>query len=326
MQAILLAGGHATRLWPITRHRPKPLLPLGSRTILDRLLDQVAPLADEVLVSTNAKFASAFEEAIEGVPGARLVVEKQASEAEKPGALGAIFQLTEELTPREDLLVVAGDNHYGFDLTDFIDQAGEHTAPTVAVKALPEREQARQFGVVELAEGSRIEAFHEKPEDPPSNLAATALYHYPAGWDELFQAYEKAAKASANPEEMFDAPGRILEWAVDQGRPVHAWPFEDPWYDIGTAEGYLEALAEVVGPRFVEGELEECTEGPGVYVFGDARAYRSRLERTVLLPGARVEDAELTGCIVDNDAHVRSLALEGSLVGEHDELNGPGER
>lgn len=323
MQAILLAGGHATRLWPITRHRPKPLLPLGDRSILDRLLDQVVPLADDVIISTNALFADAFEAAIEGVPNARLVVEEQASEAEKPGALGALFQVVEELSPQEELLVVGGDNHYGFDLSRFVDAASEHEGPTVAVKALPERKQARSFGVVELAEANRIEAFHEKPDEPPSNLAATALYHYPAGWDALFSDYEKAARAAANSSEMFDAPGRILEWAVQQGRPVYAWAFEDAWYDIGTAEGYLEALGEVVGPRFVEGELEDCTEGPGVYVFGDARAHRSQLEQVVLLPGAVVEDAQLSRCIVDSEAHVEHVSLASSLVGAHDQLRGP---
>lgn len=322
MQTILLAGGHATRLWPITRHRPKPLLPLGERTILDLLLDQVVPFSDDVVVSTNELFADAFAGAIEGSPRTRLVVEEQASEAEKPGALGALFQVVEELDPSEELLVVGGDNHYGFRLERFVEEARANDGPTVAVKALEDRADARSFGVVEPGEGTRIHAFHEKPEDPPSNLAATALYHYPAGWDRLFDDYEAAARKAPNTAELFDAPGQILEWAVQQDRPVHAWPFEDAWHDIGTAGGYLEALGEVVGPRFVEGELEDCSEGPGVYVFGDARAHRSQLEQVVLLPGAVVEDADLTRCIVDDHAHIRNLALADSLVGSHDTLVG----
>lgn len=325
MKAILLAGGHATRLWPITRHRPKPLLPLGDATILDQLIDQVTPIADEVIVSTNEKFASAFDDAIEGVSSARLVVEEQASESEKPGALGALFQIVDDLSPSDDLLVAAGDNHYGFAMERFVEAAQANDGPTVAVKNLADREQAKSFGVTELAEGTRIQAFHEKPDDPPSTLAATALYHYPAGWDKLFHDYETAAHEAPNTRELFDAPGRILEWAVQKDRPVHAWPFEDAWYDIGTASGYLEALGEVVGPRYVEGELTDCTEGPGVYVFGDARAHRSKLEQTVLLPGANVEDADLTRCIVDSDAHVSSVSLEDSLVGPFDQLTGPSE-
>lgn len=290
---------------------------------MDRLLDQLEPACSEVLVSTNAKFEEPFERALEGRERTRLVVEGQASEAEKPGALGAILQLTEQLNGEGPLVVAGGDNHYGFELTRFLEAAEANDGPTVAVKELEDASMASQFGIVEQVQGSsRVERFHEKPEDPPSTLAATALYYYPDGWRELFDAYEAAARASANPRAMLDAPGRILEWAVSQGRSVHAWPFKEAWYDIGTAEGYLEALQGVVGPRFVQGELTDCEEGSGVYVFGDAQARGSRLENTVLLPGAVVENAELTNCIVDGQAHVRNVALGGSLVGAHDQLTG----
>jgi len=322
VNAIVLAGGHATRLWPITRDRPKPLLPLGERTILARLLDQLEPVADEIVVSTNQKFEAEFAQAIEDVPGARLAIEEQASEAEKPGALGALFQVVDELPADEDVLVVGGDNHYGFQLKRFVGQARENEGPTVATKKLASREEARSFGVVELGDATEVQAFHEKPEEPPSQLAATALYYYPAGWDELFAAYERAAENSPNTEEMYDAPGMILDWAVGQGRTVHAWDFEDAWFDIGTAQGYLDALETVVGDRYVEGELEDCELENGVYVFGDARARGSELERVVLLPGAEVVDAELEDCIVDNHARVEGVDLEDSRVGAYDEIHG----
>jgi glucose-1-phosphate thymidylyltransferase len=321
VRAIVLAGGHATRLWPITRHRPKPLLPLGEATILDRLLDQVEPLADEVLVSTNALFEADFAEVLRGRE-ARQVVEDQTRESEKPGALGALFQLADEVPGDEELLVIAGDNHYGFDLAEFVEDATGHAGPTVACKKLASREAARSFGVVETDADGRARAFHEKPEEPPSRLAATALYHYPDGWGELFETYSVAARKADDTRERFDAPGHILEWAVGQGYDVRAWEFQASWFDIGTPDGYLDALREVVGPRFVEGELVDCSEGAGVYAFGDARAHRSTLENAILLPGARVENADLSRCIVDSNARVEDLALEGSLVGAHDRLAG----
>jgi glucose-1-phosphate thymidylyltransferase len=322
VKAIVLAGGHATRLWPITRDRPKPLLPLGDRTILARLLDQLAPVADEIVVSTNEKFEAEFAQAIEDVPAARLEIEKQASEAEKPGALGALFQVVDGLSADEDVLVVGGDNHYGFPLKSFVAEARDRDAPTVATKKLPSREEARAFGVVELARDTEIQAFHEKPDEPPSTLAATALYYYPAGWDKLFADYKTVAENSDDPEEMFDAPGRILEWAVEDGRPVHAWSFEEDWFDIGTAQGYLDALEQVVGDRYVEGDLTGCDVEGGVYVFGDARARDSELERVVLLPGAEVVDAELEDTIVDNHAYVEDVEFQGSRVGAYDEIRG----
>ncbi len=322
MNVVVLAGGHATRLWPITRHRPKPLLPLGDQTILNRLLEDVVKLGDEVIVSTNELFEQEFQDAIADVPQTRLFVEGQSSEEEKPGALGALFEVADELDPSSPLLVVAGDNYYGFEMSRFAKEAGTLDGPSVAVKKLDRREDASQFGVVELEEGSRIRTFHEKPEDPPSNLAATALYHYPDGWDRLFDAYDAHARKAMNKDELFDEPGRILEWAVTEGTPVHAWSFEDHWFDIGTPEGYLNALEGVLGDRHVDGRLEDCDVQNGVYVFGDAQAVSSRLERTVLLPGARVEDATLSGCIVDSHANVQGVELQGSLIGDHDRIHG----
>lgn len=297
---------------------------MGDTTILHRILDVAGSIADDVIISTNQLFEDEFQEAIQGVAGTRLFVEAQASEAEKPGALGALFQAMETLDPNEDLLVIAGDNLYGFDMAEFGKQVKGRDAPTVAVKALERREDARSFGVVELKEGTRIDAFHEKPSNPPSNLAATALYHYPSGWDELFDAYDAAARQAEDPDTMFDEPGRILEWAVNKGETVHAWAFEEDWFDIGTPQGYLDALTSVVGDRYVAGSLEDCEEHGGVFVFGDARAETSSLEQTVLLPGARVKDAKLSKCIVDSDAEVSGVELKGSLVGAHDRLYAPG--
>lgn len=322
MRAILLAGGHATRLWPITRNRAKPLLPIGEVTLIERLLDQLAPVCSQVLVSTNALFADQFAPVVRDRDGAELAIEEQTSEEEKPGALGALIQLTDDLDDDEPLMVVAGDNYYGFDLASFAKAAGDNDGPTVAVKDLEDDTLASQFGIVDLADGTRIEAFHEKPDDPPTTLAATALYHYPAGWQDLFDRYKKAAQASEDPREMFDAPGRILEWAVAQGKPVHAWAFEEPWHDIGTPTGYLDALAGIQGGRYIEGTVDGCQLGDNVYVFRGASAVDSTLEDTILLPEAAVEGSKLTRCIVDSQAVIKDLELTGSIVGPNDVLQG----
>lgn len=320
MRAIILAGGHATRLWPITRNRAKPLLPIGDVTLIERLLDQLAPVSSRVLVSTNALFADQFAPVVRGREGVELAVEEQTSEDEKPGALGALIQLIDDLDDDEPLMVVAGDNYYGFDLASFAKAAGENDGPTVAVKDLEDDTLASQFGIVDLDAGTRIGAFHEKPEDPPTTLAATALYHYPTGWRSLFDHYEKAAQASEDPGKMFDAPGRILEWAVAQGRPVHAWAFDEAWHDIGTPIGYLEALRGIQGDRYVAGTVDGCELGDNVYVFQGASATGSTLEDTILLPEAVVEGSNLTRCIVDAQARVRGLTLTGSIVGPYDLL------
>ena len=63
MKAVVLAGGYATRLWPITRHRPKMFLPIGDGTVIDTIFEELEAddRVDEVFVSTNEYFADEFE-------------------------------------------------------------------------------------------------------------------------------------------------------------------------------------------------------------------------------------------------------------------------
>jgi len=94
MDAIGLAGGYATRLWPITRNRPKMFLPIGPQTIIDSVLDQLETEAriDEVYVSTNARFADDFRDhlAKHDYKKPQLSIEDTSGEDEKFGVVGAL--------------------------------------------------------------------------------------------------------------------------------------------------------------------------------------------------------------------------------------------
>jgi len=141
MEAVVLAGGYATRLWPLTRHRPKMLLPVGERTVIDRVLEQLE--ADDrietVYVSTNERFAEAFEThlADTGFEKPRLSVEETLDEGEKPGVVGALAQLVDRESVDGDLLVIAGDNLMSIDLSTVLDSLPHgreaHSRPTMSV-------------------------------------------------------------------------------------------------------------------------------------------------------------------------------------------------
>ena len=123
MKAVVLAGGFATRLWPITRHRPKMLLPIGDATVIDRVFAELEADSriDEVFVSTNAAFADEFETYLADSEFTKptLSVEETTEEDEKFGVVGALAQLVDREGIDDDLVVVAGDNLIGFDLAEF---------------------------------------------------------------------------------------------------------------------------------------------------------------------------------------------------------------
>jgi glucose-1-phosphate thymidylyltransferase len=234
VKAVILAAGYATRLYPLTLDKPKHLLEVGGRPILDLLLDRL-PLeeVDRVYVVTNAKFAPRFREWAESHPaGIEVIDDGTTSEDDRLGAIGDL-QLAISTGIDDDLLVAAGDSLFSERLDGFVRFARERGAPTIAAYDVGDLEEIRRLSALEVDEGSRVVSFQEKPDRPTSTLAGIALYFLPRSTLPLVAEYLDEGN---NP----DQPGRLLEWL--QGRmDVYAWPVPGRWFDIGTPETLAEA-------------------------------------------------------------------------------------
>src|SRR3989338_3439328 len=146
--AILLAAGYATRLYPLTKDRPKALLPLGSGVILDAVLQSIADGTDTAQTRLGA---------IRDLELART----------RGGAVG-------------DLLVLGTDNLFGWPMRRFLDPAqARRPDPSIGIWELPEGADASQFGIVTCDRGTtKISAFVEKSKTPPSRQVALCLYYF----------------------------------------------------------------------------------------------------------------------------------------------------
>ncbi|MFW6153369.1 MAG: nucleotidyltransferase family protein, partial [Halobacteriota archaeon] len=229
MEAVVLAGGYATRLWPITRHRPKMLLPLAEGTVIDRILGalEAEPRVDDVYISTNRRFETTFREFLDERAYAKplLSVEETVEENEKMGVVGAIAQLIDREDIDDDLFVVGGDNLFSFDLPTFLTFFDEHRAPCLAAYDVGSREEARAYGLVSL-DGDRVVDFQEKPDEPESTLVSIACYAFPSSVVPSFKQY---LRRDNNPDE----PGWFIQWLYER-EPVYAFDFDGTWFDIGT--------------------------------------------------------------------------------------------
>ena len=317
MKAVVLAGGFATRLWPITRHRPKMLLPIGDATVIDRVFAELEADSriDEVFVSTNAAFADEFETYLADSEFTKptLSVEETTEENEKFGVVGALAQLVDREGIDDDLVVVAGDNLIGFDLAEFVDAFETNNAPTLAAYDVETREKATAYGVIDTEAGQVVD-FEEKPDDPPSTLVSIACYAFPR---ESLRFEEYLADGN-NPDE----PGWFVQWLVDRDE-VYAFPFEAAWFDIGTPESYLEAVAWALdGDALVadDATVVDSDLGANVHVMSGARVVDSTLRNTVVFPNATVLDCEIHDSIVDEESRVEDVDLAGALLGAHSQL------
>lgn len=322
VDAVVLAGGYATRLWPITRHRPKMFLPIGESVVIDRVLDELEAddRVDDVYVSTNERFADDFREhlATSAFEKPVLSVEESSAEGEKLGVIGALSQLVDREGIDDDLLVVAGDNVFDFPLSEFIDFFEARGAPSIAAHDVGSEERAKSYGVVELDDG-RVVGFQEKPDRPESTLVSIACYGFPSG---ALSRIDEYLADDNNPDE----PGWLIQWLHSRDR-VWAYPFDDAWFDIGTPENYLDAVAWALDGDTIVGDeatLEGTTLGENVHVMDDATVDDAHLERCVVFPGATVVDCDLRGSIVDEGTRVDSLDLNGALIGAHSRIENGG--
>jgi glucose-1-phosphate thymidylyltransferase len=236
----VLAAGYATRLRPLTDSIPKMLLPLAGRPMLDYLLDRLEAVEeiDGIHVVTNARFAADFGGWASQRSGPRPIVvwnDGTTSNEDRLGAVGDMrFVIEEAGLQGEDVLVVAGDNLFDFDLSKFVAfWRSKDDGSAICVHDVGDLELAKQYAVVELDEDDRVIYLEEKPERPASALAAIAIYLYRA--EDLARVEEYLAEGNSP-----DQPGRYVVWLYPRV-PVYGYRFEGGWMDIGDPQQLLEA-------------------------------------------------------------------------------------
>jgi glucose-1-phosphate thymidylyltransferase len=241
MKVIILAAGYATRLYPLTLTRPKPLLPVAGKPMIDYVLDNLAPIGgiDRVYVVTNAKFASHFQAWADDYRASKakldftIVNDGSTDDSNKLGAIGDIHFVLKSQHVEDDIIVVGGDNLFSEKLSDFGRLCREKQAPVLAVYDVGDLEQIKKFNAITLDASGRITFFEEKPKQPTSTLTGIALYYYPKKTLPLIKQYIAEGN---NP----DQPGRLVQWLYPRV-PVYTWRVPGRWYDIGSKETLEEA-------------------------------------------------------------------------------------
>lgn len=240
MKSILLAAGYGTRLYPLTLNTPKPLLRVGSKPIVEHLLEKVWPLeeVEEVYVVTNARFAAAFQEWAEGRSFPKplhILNDGTTTNETRLGAIGdAAFVVRQAHWEGQDLLILAGDNLFTFGLEGFLDFFRQKQATVVGLYEFHDIERIKQYSAVEVDETGRILSYEEKPSAPRTNLVGIALYLLARKDVPLLLHYADMGDRER------DAPGYFIQWLC-QRTTVYGYRFEGLWLDVGTFQSLKEA-------------------------------------------------------------------------------------
>ena len=251
MKNIVIAAGYATRLGELTKNFPKPLLKIGEKSILGRMLEDIdsIPEIDEHIIVTNHKFAPIFEKWKDenevlgdgeksGISKPITIIDDGTSTNDT--RLGAVRDLQfaiEKANVNDDMLVVAADNLLFFSFKGFVDFAKQKGTPCIMCHKQPSKDKLQRTGVVVLDENYKVLNMEEKPQEPKSTWAVPPFYIYKKeNIDMIMHAIENGCG--------YDAPGNLAHYMVDNVE-MHAWPMagtgENLRFDIGSLDTYKEA-------------------------------------------------------------------------------------
>jgi len=337
-----MAGGHGTRLRPLTSNRPKPMISIANRPCMEHIVGLLVRHGFEECVVTLQFMPEEIQDYFGD--GSDWGIKMRYSIEDAPAGTAGSVKMAEELLEGERILVISGDALTDCDLQRLI---GFHEEKgSEATMVLKSVENPLDFGIVITEEDGRISRFLEKPAwgQVFSDTVNTGIY-----------LLEPSVLAEIPPEGEYDFSKELFPKLLDAGRPLYGYVTEDYWEDIGTFEQYMKAQRDVLdglvqgvrppGTRLRDnvwvGERaqvdDEEIEGPAVIgenvrvdggawigphcVVGDnvVVASGARLERSVVADNTYVgEGAELVDTLVGRNSYIQARArlLERSALGD----------
>src|SRR3989344_4753976 len=189
MKCVILAAGYGTRLWhePELKDKAKTFLEIGGVPILRHILDRVVWVRglDEIYVITNDKFWKDFikwhsqccdKNVLYRGKIVRMINNGTKNNETRLGGVRDFVYALNIRGIRDDILVIASDNFFDFDLEKLVNFSNERKATAVALYDVKNLEEAKRFGVVSIDKKRKITAFEEKPKNPKSSLVSTGCY------------------------------------------------------------------------------------------------------------------------------------------------------
>ena len=338
MKGVVLAGGKATRLRPLTHTMTKHLIPLANKPIIYYSLESLAlaGITDVAVIvgCRHPDFPGSIDtgpeimEAIGG--GERWGLKVTYVPQDAPRGIAHAVGLTHDFVGRDPFVVFLGDNFLPSGIADFTREF-EQTKPNAMI-LLCRVPNPRDFGVAVL-DGERVVRLEEKPEHPPSDLALVGVYLFD---HHVWEAIDHLTPSRRGEYEITHA----IQALIDQGLTVRSHEVKGWWKDTGTLRDLLEAnrivldalvkanlgqvddRSQILGPVVIdEGALvtNSIIQGPAI-IGRKARVSDSLLGPYVSIHfDVEIEGSELANSIVLEESAIRRVPgrIRDSLIGKN---------
>ena len=235
MKAIVLHGGHGTRLRPLTHTGPKQLLPIANKPMSQYCIESIKETGiNEIAIIVGGTGSSKVREYYGS--GEKFGVSFTYIKQDKPKGIAHAIRLCKEFVNNEKFLVFLGDNIVQRSIADFTSNFKKSEFDATIL--LCEVDNPSRFGIAAI-ENNKITKILEKPKDPPSNLAVTGIYFLTPI---IFDVIDNLKPSGRNELEITDA----LDILLEKNHNISFEMITDYWKDTGTPEDILNANRQVL--------------------------------------------------------------------------------
>lgn len=307
MQAVILTAGKSTRTYPLTFTRPKALLKILNKPILEHSLDQLKGLVDEVILVVGYKADMIKEYFGSEFSGMKITYVEQGKQL---GTGHAVMQIKDHI--KDHFLVLMGDDIY---MREAIVNCLGHDC---AVHAEPVKDPSR-FGVFIVKDGF-VDGFVEKPKDFVSNLANTAMYHLDK---RIFDELASIKKTDRGEYELTDA---VLQFS--KKNKIRCVETKNLWISVGDLKAVLEANSILLEKSNKENDLRSSVENSKIFgssIGENCEIKDSVIKGSIIMDGTKIEKSVICNSIIGYNVKIKSgtKILEnniGAIIGDNCEL------
>lgn len=245
MKGVLLAGGLATRLRPLTWVTNKHLLPIYNKPMIFYPLEAMARAGvTEVLLTTSTDHAGHFENLLKTGEDFGLQI-FYAVQSNPKGGIADAISLAQDFVKDDKVLVILGDNIFNYDLKPSADRFKTKTKGAI-VFGIKIATESKQYGVIELDGAGKVLSIEEKPEHPKSDIAQTGIYMYDS---RVFNYIKRLQPSKRGELEVTDLNNFYLQEGTMECDIL------DWWVDAGTSFDELLRANNLVAEKVKRGEL-----------------------------------------------------------------------
>ncbi|MDP2637745.1 MAG: sugar phosphate nucleotidyltransferase [Candidatus Levybacteria bacterium] len=245
MKGVILAGGLATRLRPLTLVTNKHLLPIYNKPMIFYPLQSMVDAGiQDVLIVTGPHHAGSFLNLLKSGKNFELNLHYEIQE--EAGGIAQGISLAESFSDGEKIMVMLGDNVFGYSLKSSAEsfKKREKGAMVFGVEMATE---SKQYGVIEIGKSGKVISIEEKPEKPKSNIAQTGIYMYD---ERVFKFIKNLSPSKRGELEVTDLNNLYVKEGTMDCKIIN-W-----WIDAGTSHNELLRANNLVADKIKNGELK----------------------------------------------------------------------